>query len=147
MERYSTLMDQQNIVETVTLLKAICRFNANPINISNYILHINRKKKIQRFIWKHKRPWIAKAILSKKSDAGGTIIPDFNLHYRAKTTKTAWYWHKNRQVGQWNKIEDQEMCQAIWFLTNGLKTFIGEMTASSTNSAGKTGCPHGEDWN
>jgi hypothetical protein len=129
------------------LPKAIYRFSANLIKIPS-LLFTEIEKSILKFVWEHKRPRVAKEILSKKNNAGSITIPDFKLHCRAIITKTAWCWQKTRHVAQCTRLFDPEINphrDSHLIFHKGVKNIHWRKDSLLNKCAGKTGYPPVED--
>ena len=84
------------------------QIQCDPYPITNDIFHRTRTK-IFTIHMETQKTQIAKVVFRKKNGAGGSKLPDFRLYYKAIVIKTVWYWHKNRNIDQWNKIESSEI--------------------------------------
>jgi hypothetical protein len=90
------------------LAKTIYRFNAIPIKIPTQSF-IDMERAILNFIWKNKKSWRAKTIFNNKRSSGEVTILDLLLYNRPVIIMNTWYWYRDRQVDQWNRIEDPEI--------------------------------------
>ena len=109
MERYSMILSRKNqYCENDYTIKHNLQIKCDPYQIINDIF-TEPEQKISQFIWKHKRPQIAEAVLRKKNESGEIKLSDFRLYYKATAIKIVWYWHINRPIAQCNKIESPEI--------------------------------------
>ena len=102
-----------NIVKMSILSKAIYRINA--ISIKKFLWHFSQIQGKNDKI--HRKPQNSqkhKVFLRKKNKAGGITLSDSKLQYKAVAIKIVLYWHKNRDLDPWNRIDSPEINPGIY---------------------------------
>ena len=118
-------------------------------SLSNYQFLTELEQKTLKFLWRHKWPQIAKAVLKKRNRVGGLRLPDFRLYYKASHKNSIIFTQKQKYRSMEQDRNPRNKPMHLWSITlwqSRQEYTMEKKTASLMSDAGKTGPPHVIEW-